>query len=334
MPTEVMDPHSRYIEENVFYKTAQVILLTLAVLISLVGNSFSILVIKNATEIRTTTKIPMFSLAICYICIDISFGVPLIGSTIKGTWPYGEFMCYGFGFGMVWFNTGSLCMLFLLNLDRFIAVIRPLHYDTVMTVSKISFLTALAWIFSVVFATLNAFLPYQRAFYKPDYLFCFFDPYTDEIMDLIGMSNVLILIVIPIGATILIYRKIYSVAKIHVQQIAAMENRGRDQKKDDRRRRADNKAAKAFLMVTVGFVLSWLPFIVAIGYEYVVNTEPPILPWWSELCVIVGTSINVVIYYWKNAAFRRPAQKLLPMRWRKVGPAEDETNTANSAVSN
>ena len=319
------------IVKNPIYKTIQVILITFAVLMSLIGNIFSILVINKARDIQLTTKISMFSLAVAYIGVNISLGIPLIGSTVVGDWPYGQDMCHWFAFALVWFNCGSLCILFVLNVDRLIAVIRPLHYDSIMPVWKAALMASFAWIFSLVFAILNAFLPYQRAFYKPDYLICFFDPYTDEIVDIIGMSSVLLLIVFPIVATIIIYRKIYKVAKLHAQQITAIDNRVQGSSSDDRKRRLDTKAAKAFLMVTVGFVASWLPFIVAIAYEYVTDTEPPILPWWSLLCVTVGTSVNVFIYYWRNEAFRRPARKLLPRRWRRVAPEEGDSSISSSA---
>ncbi|XP_072030610.1 beta-1 adrenergic receptor-like [Amphiura filiformis] len=333
-PIDVYSHPVLAIVKNPIYKAVQVTLLTIVVILSLLGNTFSIVVINKARDINTTTKIYMFSLAVCYICIDLSFGIPLIGSTIVGDWPYGPGLCHWFCFGMVWFNTGSLCILFVLNLDRLIAVTRPLHYDSIMPVWKAALMASIAWIASLIFAILNAFLPYQKAFYKPDYLFCFFDPYTDEIVDIIGMSNVLILIVFPIIAVIVIYRKIYKVAKFHAAAIAAIDNRVQGQEAGDRKRMLDTKAAKAFLMVTVGFVLSWFPFIVGIGYEYVVNVEPPILPWWSELCVIFGTLINVIIYYWKNEAFRRPARKLMPRSWRRVAPEVGDSSVTESTRAN
>ncbi len=320
------------ITKNPIYKAVQVTLLTLVVVMSLSGNIFSILAINKAKDIHPTTKIFMVSLAVSYICIDLTLGIPLIGSTITGDWPYPMVLCHWFSFGMLWFNTSSLCTLFVLNLDRLIAVTKPLHYDSLMPVWKAGLIASIAWIVSLVLAILNAYLPYQKVFFKPDYLFCYFDPYTDDIVDIIGMSNVLILIVFPIIATIVIYRKIYKVAKFHAQQIAAIDNRV--QGANDRRRMLDTKAAKAFLMVTIGFVLSWSPFIVSIGYEYVANVEPPILPWWSELCVICGTFINVIIYYWKNEAFRRPAQKLMPKQVRRIVPDESDLSATASTLAN
>ena len=266
----------------------------------------------------------MYSLAVSYIMNDFIWGVPLIGSTILGAWPYGGTMCYILAFGVIWLNACSVCILFVLNLDRYIAVSRPLRYDAIMSTWKISVLVVSAWIVSFIFACLNAFLPYQRAFYKPDYHLCFFDPYKDEIIDFIGMTNLLFVLVLPILATVIIYRKIYKIAKAHAKEIASVESR--IQTEADKQRKLDSKAAKAFLLVTIGFVFSWLPFLVAIGYEYVVNEEPPVLPWWCAFCASIGTSINVVIYYWRNEAFRQPARKLLPKRWRRVGPESAETS--------
>ena len=274
------------IEDNIIYKIFQVSLLVLFVSLSLIGNSFSIIVIRKATDIRMTTKIPMFSLAICCICLNFTFGIPMVGSTALGKWPYGRILCYGFSYVTMVLSGCNQCILLVINLDRFIAVIRPLHYDTIMSVWKIILMVALAFIYPLLLATLNATLPYQRVFYKPEYRFCYFDPYNEDVIDVIGICAVFTAVVIPIIITVLMYYKIYRVAKIHMQHIVAMRGtRSQEQIKDDRRRHDDNKAAKAFIMVTVGFVLSWLPFIVAIGYEYVMKKEPAILPWWSELCI-------------------------------------------------
>ncbi|XP_072041383.1 trace amine-associated receptor 365-like [Amphiura filiformis] len=306
-------------EMSPIYKGFQVTILVIAVLISIIGNSLSIVVIHKANHIKTTTKIPMFSLAVCYIMVNIVFGIPFIGATAVNTWPYGQTMCFVLAFGMNWFYACSACLLFTLNLDRYIAVTRPLRYHSLISNWKISMLVLTAWLFSFSVTCFNAFLPYQRAFFKHDYHFCFFDPYTDEIVDIIGMINLLLLIVFPITATIVIYCKIYNISKFHAQQIALLEQSM--QRNAEKQRTLDTKAAKAFLLVTAGFVLAWLPVVIAIGYEYAYKKDPPILPWWCGFFGTVSTSINVVIYYWRNEAFRRPARKMM-MRWMRVAPEE------------
>ncbi len=318
-----------YLETHPVYKSFQVVILTIAVLTALIGNSFSIIIIYNAKQISPTTKIPMYSLSSCYILINFVFGVPLIGSTITNEWPYGDTMCFVLAFCMYCFYACSVCILFILNLDRYVAVTRPLYYQSLVSNCNIMMLVLIAWVFSFTFTCFNAFLPYQRAFYKYDYRFCFFDPYTDEIVDIIGIVFVFLLVVCPITATIVIYAKIYNIAKFHAEHIASLEQNLRGLA--EKQRKLDTKAAKAFLLVTVGFVLAWLPFLVAHGYEYAFNKEPRILPWWAAFCCILNTSTNVIIYYWRNEAFRRPARRLL-IKLNVVVPAED-TNVGVSFVT-
>ena len=309
-----------YIETHPVYKSFQVIILTIAVLMSLIGNSLSIIIIYKANQISTTTKIPMYSLAACYILINCVFGMPLIGTTITTDWPYGKAMCFALAFATNWFCACSVCTLFTLNLDRYIAVTKPLYYHSIVSKCKITLLVSIFWLFSFTLTCLNSLLPYQRAFYKYEYRFCLFDPYTDKIIDIVGIINLFLLLVFPMTATIVIYLKIYNISKFHAKEIATLEQNLRGAA--EKQRKLDTKAAKAFLLVTAGFVLAWLPFLVAIGYKYVFTKEPHILPWWAAFCGTLSTSTNVVVYYWRNEAFRRPARRLL-MRFNVVVPAED-----------
>ena len=328
------DTEEWWVLQTIWYRVLQVTLLTIAVLLSIVANGFSIIVIRMAKQISDATKVLMYSLAFGYICQHLFYGIPLIGSTAIGYWPYGPYLCFVFAFGMYLFNFGTLCTIFALNIDRYIAVSNPLRYQDLMTENIAAILVTCGWAFSLIFCILNGFLPYQAAFYKPDYRFCFMDPVDDEVVDIVGMLAVLLLIVVPILASVLVYRKLIMIARHHVRQIAAIDNRvngGGGNTAAERERLMNRKSATAFLLVTVGFVVSWILFIIAIGYEYITHKEPPILPWFANLTVISGTSWNVFIYYWKNEAFRRPARKLIPRRWRRVNNvADDSGNTASS----
>ena len=320
------------------YSTWEIIqctFLVVVVLLTLLCNTLCFFVTRLANNINVTTKMFIFSLSLSDFCFGLFFGVPLIGSTAVGSnkWPYSEISCSVVAFFMVSLSTTSLLNILALNYDRYLAISRPLHYLTLMTTKRALVIAVMCWVLAFCWTSLLAFLPGQKAFYRPEWNTCFFDPEDEYSIDYLGIMSSLSLIVVPIIASIVIFCKIYGLAKRHARQIAAQEVLpAGDGSTRDRRRAVDKKAAIAFLMVAVGFVCSWLPTLINFIYVYVTQSQLPTLPYLAEISVLAGSFWNIFIYYWKNEAFRRAAMKLLS-KWFGCSRQIEEDATVSTLSS-
>ena len=128
--------------------------LSLAIL-TIVGNGFIIFLVCSKRQLRTKTNAFVVSLAVADFCVGTSVVPPMFFCELStGCSP----QSYWISFARWLFGYTSVINLCILVLDRYIAVVKPLKYLTVMTRRRVIQTVFLSWgirIFYSIFCALN-----------------------------------------------------------------------------------------------------------------------------------------------------------------------------------
>ncbi|XP_071796526.1 beta-2 adrenergic receptor-like [Asterias amurensis] len=296
------------------------------------GNIFCLVVLRGVNSVHQSTKAMMASLSVA----DLGFGVfvvlPVIGTVAVGAMPYGM-ICKIFAFAVVFFPRAGIACILVINVDRFIAISRPLHYFKIVNTRRAVFAVVIAWSIALLLTCLLAFLPGSDTVYHGQFHTCFFTRAVSSKSSstyLVGVILIVVSIALPILVSTVLYALICRIARRHTDRmtvssggcvtvtLGSLSTSDTGSNKGSTSRpsiKSNTKAAKTFFIVTAGFVIAWLPFLIILMYEGLENTVVP--RWLADLALIAVFSSswwNVVIFYVRNAGFRKRAMQLLRLR--------------------
>ncbi|XP_078361626.1 beta-2 adrenergic receptor-like [Oculina patagonica] len=111
-------------------------------LLAVVGNSLVIYLILTVPKLRTTNNRFVLSLAIADFCVGICFypGHAICHFLLTSC---NKMIRDDIAVLMIYSSVSNLCVM---ALDRYIAIVKPLHYMSLMTARQATILTAFAWI--------------------------------------------------------------------------------------------------------------------------------------------------------------------------------------------
>ena len=131
--------------------------------------------ILNLCVLRVTHQIPTIS-RLCLLnlsCADLLVGVvacaPSVYPAVTGRWPYGILCCQIAGIAHGMSVTVSIWSLAMVSVDRYVAIIHPLKYPTLLTPLRCKVTLGLMWV--LAFCTFFAPLPT-----KPNFVYYKFNP--------------------------------------------------------------------------------------------------------------------------------------------------------------
>ena len=130
-------------------------------ILTITGNGFIIFLVSSKRQLRTKTNAFVVSLAAADFCVGMCLIPPLFFCDMTSScnwpraWPSWVHL-------MRWmFMDASVTNLCSLVLDRYIAVVKPLKYFTLMTRQRVVEAILLSWVIPVVFLLLDASLSYS-----------------------------------------------------------------------------------------------------------------------------------------------------------------------------
>lgn len=272
-----------------------------------IGNGTVFLVYISNRSLHTLTNRFVFSLAIS----DFFVGTILLPVQVWSAKP--EVLGPLIAFMLI----ASLSNISGCTYDRYIAILNPLRYHSILTPSKVRRIMILIWGIPIVVATIPQIWLRQ--------------PYSSKI-DLVqkvyvGLMSFGVLITCVVLAGI--YVRVFQVAKHHFDAIAGLESfaqpKGRPTKSGMKRRNSlkslvkDVKATKLAAMIGAAFVLCWFPLVIinivdSFGYS---RKIPEDFAKAALFTIFANSLLNPVIYAFFQKDFKKTLHNLVRKTFRR-----------------
>ena len=126
--------------------------------LTITGNGFTIFLVCSRRNLRTKTNAFIVSLAVADFCVGLSVIPSLFACDVTNTCHWPQHLRSWVNFIRWLFSYTSVVNLFLLVLDRFIAIVYPLKYITLMTRRRITQAIFLSWVLTVSYNVLESTL--------------------------------------------------------------------------------------------------------------------------------------------------------------------------------
>ncbi|KAM9002904.1 trace amine-associated receptor 9-like [Sarcophilus harrisii] len=228
--------------------------------------------------------------------------------SIESCWYFGENYCKLHSCFDVSFCFSSIFHLCFISIDRYIAVTDPLGYPTKFTrmVSGICILSS--WFFAVTFSFSVLYMGVSADGLEElvSALTC-----VGGCQVAVNQNWVLInflLFFIPTLVMIILYCKIFLVAKQQARKIESMNNKTQSSSESYKARvsKRERKAAKTLGIAVIAFLISWLPYFIDSIIDAFVGFITPtyiyeILTWFAYY----NSAMNPLIYAFFYPWFRR-----------------------------
>ena len=208
----------------------------------------------------------------------------------------GKSSCFLSGIQVFWFLITCGCSfktLFVMNLERYLAIVHPIFHRTKVTKVRLVKCLIVLWLFALA---LIIFL-----FYRPDVICKFVS---------LEMS-------LSMAALVFIYARIYIACTRSSKNLLRKNGINPSSKNQDtfetqRRDYLRNlRLVKSCFMVVVCFGICFLPGALVISGFQEMNEDLHMIRRWSEILLVSNSSLNSLIFFWRNKLLRKEAQKIL-----------------------
>ncbi|XP_072027636.1 beta-3 adrenergic receptor-like [Amphiura filiformis] len=199
------------------------VFLTVVVTLSFVSNTLCLVVLPRVRDrsLQKVTKIFMISFTVCDIFGIFFSYIPMTVSTFLHNWPFGDTMCWINGFAGTIFAYTSGIQLLALNLERYLAISYPLKwYHVYVTPFRARITVVLLWMSAVTFSAVAYSLPNRYTAYSLFLGVCNSNPCGHE-PDISGTILSSAFFVSPVLLTLLLWLKLYLLAKRHTKAIVS-----------------------------------------------------------------------------------------------------------------
>ena len=284
------------------------LLIATTTLLILFGNSFCLVVLKNTTNMSDITRQFMYSLSAADLLIGIIIALPATLASPFGYWPLGKAVCFINSLigGTVGYITAW--SLVALSTERYIAIVYPLRYPSLVTLTGTRITLAIIWIAALFYEILVGFTYNFDVFYDiPTYMCWFLSTNDSHWLSYISFT---LYLTAPLILIIFLYGRMFHIAKQHLSRIQAEDasvNRpfGKSAKKE-------SKAATTFAIITISYGICAAPGICLPLYESFTGKDGPVYISFLTFIAVYGNSwVNVLVYYWRTKPFRKTAKDMI-----------------------
>ena len=307
-------------------------ILGLIVLAAVVGNTLILASLYRFTCLQTKTNAFVLNLAIADLFLAV-FAMPFtLVSSIKYDWVFGSAMCQITAVFNSIFCEASIMTLSFVSLERFVAIVFPLKYETLVTPKRVKFVIGYIW-FQAIFCASSTFVFSRFTFLRFESI-CTVDwghkmAYT--------LFFAIVFFYVPFLVTAVLYCVILQTAikqrrRIEVIKVGEIINDCKSKKRTNRERNGAQKTKKehkatVMIAIVVGtFCVCWFPHSVGVFCILAPNCH------WNDSFYVATTwlamlnsAMNSLIYGLMNRSFRRAFKSVLFCE-RYVGNADLVTN--------
>ena len=297
------------------------------------GNLLVILAVIKFERLRAITNYFIVSLAFADLLVAILV-MPFNASIeISGKWIFGRVMCDIYNSNDVLFSTASILHICCISMDRYIAIIHPLQYESKMTGFRVAIMLSVTWVSSI----LISYIPIHSQLYTTEDTLNIME---EQPSDCLFVVNRIYAVVsssvsfwIPCTIMVFVYIKIFIEARKQELQIKStgyytsghhssynhclpVTNDPTERRNERKRMKREHKAAKTLGIIMGAFVMCFLPFF----SWYLITTlcgdscpYPPILGSVLFWLGYLNSCLNPVIYAYFNRDFRSAFRRLLKL---------------------
>nr|CAI9708071.1 unnamed protein product [Rangifer tarandus platyrhynchus] len=275
------------------------------------GNLLVMTAILHFKQLHSPTNFLIASLA----CADFLVGVTVMPfsmvRSVESCWYFGQRYCQLHSCFEGSFCCTSIYHLCFISLDRYIAVTDPLVYPARFTVSVSGMCIAFSWLFPVTysFSLLGTGANAAGLEDLVSALTC-----VGGCQIAVNQSWVLVnflLFFIPTLVMIVLYSKIFLIAKQQARKIESLSNKtGRcSDSYQDRVARRERKAARTLGVAVLAFLISWLPYFLDVITDAFLGFITPtcvyeILVWIAYYNSAMNPLIDAFFYPWFRKAIK------------------------------
>lgn len=129
-------------------------LLAMMVIVVVGGNALVIAAVLMRRRLRTATGLLILSLAVADMLVGlVVLPFSIANEVLNGFWIFGDIWCTAWLTIDIWMCTSSVYNLVAISVDRYIAIIKPLNYNMLITKFRARCIVAFVWISSFIVCT-------------------------------------------------------------------------------------------------------------------------------------------------------------------------------------
>lgn len=286
-------------------------LMVVALILTVVGNLAVMIVFVSSDLLRSTVNNHfLFSLALADLLVGLLVMPCAIDALRTQTWRCGVFMKYFTGFGNFCFCISSIMHLMMLSVDKYLSIIKPLKYPSIMTQRRVYLFCFLLWFYSAFWALLplmgissyECFIPYI-GFCAPEDWSKYGLNFAFAISVVSGTYGVALIVMF------LVYWRIAKVIKDQSLKILPSEQTNKKSKKQKLFQK--HKGVLTLITLIITYLICWSPFcvllFVEIGKGEKVDSAISLI---GMLTGFVNSCCNPIIYWVKYSSFRRAVLRM------------------------
>ena len=285
------------------------------VLLILCGNSLILACLRKIEEMKSVTGIFLANLAVSdlgvgLICLPIAIAASIDESLLTK-----EYLCDMDGFSLVLFFIGSILTLCAISLHKYIAVVHAMKIRVTRKRAYIS--VAVIWMISLGLAA-GPLFGWSKYVYKLGRHQCS-TPAPDNKTTLSHMIMLLSFgYIIPLFTMIFCYSRLYCTTRKHLRRL-------KETAIADSVTTTESDLINTLVIVLLGFILCWLPFVAYISYGITKKPIPYYLPTISFLFGYGNSALNPVIYALRHKSFRKGFKEIICTVTRSHNYSQDKT---------
>ncbi|XP_038055044.1 beta-1 adrenergic receptor-like [Patiria miniata] len=279
------------------------VLAVLAIFLCVLLNPLMLVTLRRVTSIQPTTKIFMASLTLSDLCNNL-YWILALTELFAGSWLLGDFFCVVYSVTSYLFVSLSIVSLFILTVDRYIAISRPLQYPSIMTVFRSKIIVLSTWATVSIICSLVLGINGSRIVsLDTRYYLC------------LGHNDwrnylFFLLAVVIILSIFILYARIAWIARKQARRIAAENQAGNGQGG----RRINTRSTTTIIIITGTLIITWIPTVVKLAMASQSQWEPYdfyLASMFTQVLLLCNGWLNVIIYYLRNRDLRQAVCSLL-----------------------
>ncbi|XP_046730121.1 trace amine-associated receptor 13c-like [Silurus meridionalis] len=280
------------------------------VLLTVCGNLLIIISVLHFKQLHTPTNILVLSLAVSDFFIGALVMPPVLIWTIELCWIFDTKYCISFLMTAYILTSLSIYNIALIAVDRYLALSNPFLYTNNISRRTMSIVVFSNWFASLLYNILLCYFngSFTNTVMCPGECFLFLN----EVWSVIDL---IITFIFPLSVIIILYSRVFLIAKKHATAIRELNNhtRPQTQKITSHSMKSERKAAKVLGILVAVFIVFLLPY-------YIYSLLGDVIELQAEtfqkvfIVLYLNSTINPVIYALFYPWFRRCIKLILTLQ--------------------